>query len=74
MKIDDFLRMPVGMTPEQWEAELKRQENIKKRIRNLSFQRDDYEDSYAMTGDQKWKDKLDKVNKKMQELAKQLNQ
>ena len=69
MKLEDFLKMPVGMTPEQWEHELERQDKIKKKIRSLSFKRDDYEDGYALTRDQKWKDKLDKVNDKIAKLA-----
>ena len=72
MKLEDFLKMPVGMTPEQWEYELERQDNIKKKIRALSLKRDDYEDGYALTGDQKFKDKLDKVNDKIAKLAKEL--
>ena len=72
MTLNDFLKMPKGMTPEEWEKELKRQEKIKREIRRLSFKRDDYEDSYSMTGDQKWKDKLDDVNNKIEKLANRL--
>lgn len=72
MKLEDFLKMPVGMTPEQLEEEIKRQDSIKKKIRSLSFKRDDYEDGYALTGDQKFKDKLDKVNDKIAKLAMEL--
>lgn len=72
MKLEDFLKMPVGMTFEQWEEELKRQDRIKKKLRALSLKRDDCEDGYALTGDQKFKDKLNKVNDKIAKLAMEL--
>ena len=70
MTIKDFLKMPTGMTPEQWEETLKEQEKIRKKIIRLSNERDSLEDGYELTGDKKFKDNLDKVNSKIDKLVK----
>lgn len=73
MTIKDLLSMPVGYTPQTWEIELKRKDKIKKKIRKLSELKYDYEDGYEISGNQKFKDKLDKVNHQIEELLDQLN-
>lgn len=72
MTIKELLSMPVGYTPQTWEIELKRRDKIKKKIRKFSELKYDYEDGYEISGNQKFKDKLDKVNNQIEELLKQL--
>lgn len=72
MTIEEFLSMPQGYTPEQWQKELKHRKRIEARLRKLSTNRDFLEDSYDMTGDMKIKEQLDEIISEMDKLRSKL--
>lgn len=73
MTIKEFLSMPQGYTPEQWQKELKHRKRIEVRLRKLSTDRDFLEDSYAMTGEMKIKEQLDEIISEMDKLRSKLD-
>ena len=79
MTIQDLLNMPKGMTPEQWEEELKRRDRIRKKLYRLSSQRDDYRDKLDVLsceeGSERYnrtKEQLDKITSTIEKLRKEI--
>ncbi len=73
MTIKEFLSMPQGYTPEQWQKELNHRKRIEAKLRKLSTDRDFLEDSYIMTCDTKIKKQLDETISKMEKLKSELS-
>ena len=79
MTIQDLLNMPVGMTPEQWDDELKRRKRIELKLSRLSMKRDSLEDKLDVLSDEigserynKTKAELDTVLSNIENLRKRL--
>ena len=79
MTIQDILSMPKGMTPEQWEKELKRRERIRQKLHRLSVERDCYADKLDVLsceeGSERYnwtKKQLDKVTATIEKLRKEV--
>jgi hypothetical protein len=79
MTIQDILSMPKGMTPEQWEKELKRRERIRQKLHRLSVERDCYQDKLDVLsceeGSERYnwtKKQLDKVTATIEKLRKEV--
>lgn len=79
MTIQDILSLPKGMTPEQWEKELKRRERIRQRLHRLSVERDCYQDKLDVLsceeGSERYnwtKKQLDKVTSTIEKLRKEV--
>ena len=68
----DILSMPQGYTPEQWQKELNRRKRIERKIYKLSEERDFCEDSYSMTSDEKFKERLSSVLIEIENLKNKL--
>ena len=80
MTIQDLLRMPKGMTPDEWESEIRRQDKINKKIRKLLSYREDIEDALDVLKDEigsarygEKESKLKSINYKIEKLRKELN-
>ena len=52
MTSSEFLSMPKGMKPDEWEAELKRQNKINDRLRKLNTERYDLLDALDVLKDE----------------------
>lgn len=79
MTIQDILSMPKGMTPEQWEKELKRRERIRQKLHRLSVERDCYQDKLDVLsceeGSERYnwtKKQLDKIMATIEKLRKEV--
>lgn len=79
MTIQDILSMPKGMTPEQWEKELKRRERIRQKLHRLSVERDCYQDKLDVLsceeGSERYnwtKKQLDKITATIEKLGKEI--
>lgn len=79
MTIQDILSMPKGMTPEQWEKELKRRERIRQKLHRLSVERDCYQDKLDVLsceeGSERYnwtKKQLDKITATIEKLRKEI--
>ena len=79
MTIQDILSMPKGMTPEQWEKELKRRERIRQKLHRLSVERDCYQDKLDVLsceeGSERYnwtKKQLDKITATIDSLRKEI--
>lgn len=79
MTIQDLLRMPKGMKPDEWEAEIKRRDKINKKIRKLLSDREDIEDALDVLKDEigsarysEKESKLKSINSKIEKLRKEL--
>jgi len=64
--------MPTGMTPEQWEETLKKQEKIRKKLKRLSIDLDFCLDGYTMTRKEKFREQADQIKPEMDKLKKNL--
>lgn len=80
MTIQDLLRMPKGMKPDEWESEIKRRDKINKKIMKLLIDREDIEDALDVLKDEIGSDrysekesKLKSINSKIEKLRKELN-
>ena len=73
MTLREFLSMPQGYTPEQWQKELNQRKRIESKLRKLSTERDFLEDSYVMTGEAKIKRQLDETISKIEKLKSELS-
>lgn len=80
MTIQDLLRMPKGMTPDEWDNELKRRDNINKKIKKLLTDKQDTEDALDVLkdeiGSERYKKKeihLKEIELKIERLRKELN-
>lgn len=79
MTIQDILSMPKGMTPEQWEKELKRRERIRQKLHRLSVGRDCYQDKLDVLsceeGSERYnwtKKQIDKITATIEKLRKEV--
>lgn len=79
MTIQDILSMPKGMTPEQWEKELKRRDRIQKKLYRLTVERDCYGDKLDVLsceeGSERYnwtKKQLEKVTATIEKLRKEI--
>ena len=79
MTLQDIMSMPKGMTPEQWEKELKRRERIQKKLYRLSLERDDYQDKLDVLsceeGSERYnrtKEQLNKITVTTEKLRKEI--
>lgn len=79
MTIQDILSMPKGMTPEQWEKELKRRERIRQKLHRLSVERDCYQDKLDVLsceeGSERYnwtKKQLNKITATIEKLRKEV--
>ena len=79
MTIQDILSMPKGMTPEQWNTELKRRERIRKKLHRLSVERDCYQDKLDVLSCEEGSDRynwtkkqLDKVTATIEKLREEI--
>ena len=65
MTIQEFLTMPVGMNPEDWDKELKRRKRIRNKIYKLAVLLQDYEDKLDVLEDEKgskrWNDTQENI-------------
>lgn len=80
MTIQDLLSMPKGMTPDEWDKELKRRDKINKKLRNLLTDKQDTEDALDVLKDEieseRYKKKetyLKEIELKIEKLRKELN-
>lgn len=79
MTIQDILSMPKGITPEQWEKELKRRERIRQKLHRLSVERDCYQDKLDVLsceeGSERYnwtKKQLDKITATIEKMRKEV--
>lgn len=68
MTLDEMLMMPVGMTIEEWKAELKRRKTIKKKIGKLSIDIDFEVDALTVLKDEIGSERWMKHNSRMYTL------
>lgn len=65
MTIQEFLTIPVGVTPEDWEKELKRRKRIRNKIYKLAVLLQDYEDKLDVLDDERgskrWNDTQENI-------------
>jgi len=80
MTIQDLLRMPKGITPDEWDAEIKRRDKINKKIRKLLSDRENITDALDVLKDEigsaRYKEKeskLKSINSNIEKLRKELN-
>ena len=69
MTIQDILSMPKGMTPEQWEKELKRRDRIKKKLYRLTVERDCYEDKLDVLSCEEGSDRYNWTKKQLEKVT-----
>ena len=79
MTLQDILSMPKGMTPEQWEKELKRRDRIRKKLHILDVERDFCQDKLDVLSCEeeserynRTKEQLDKVTANIEKLRKEI--
>ena len=65
MTIQEFLTMPVGVTPEDWEREIKRRKRVRDKIYKLAILLQDYEDKLSVLederGSKRWDDTQENI-------------
>ncbi len=68
MTIQDLLRMPRGMKPDEWEAELKRKDKINNQLRKLNTERYDLLDALDVLKDEIGSDRYNKKKSRLSEV------
>lgn len=68
MTLSEFLSMPKGMKPDEWEAELKRRNKINDRLRKLSTERYDLLDALDVLKDEVGSDRYNKKKSRLSEV------
>lgn len=60
MTLSEFLSMPKGMKPDEWESELKRKNKINNQLRKLNAERYDLLDALDVLKDEVGSDRYNK--------------
>ena len=68
MTIQDLLKMPKGMKPDEWEAELKRRNKINDQLMKLSTERYDLLDAIDVLKDEIGSDRYNKKKSRLSEV------
>lgn len=68
MTIQDLLKMPKGMKPNEWEAELKRRNRISGQLRKLNTERYDLLDALDVLKDEIGSDRYNKKKSRLSEV------
>ncbi len=68
MTIQDLLRMPRGMKPDEWEAELKRKNKINNQLRKLNTERYDLLDALDVLKDEIGSDRYNKKKSRLSDV------
>ncbi len=68
MTIQDLLKMPKGMKPDEWEAELKRRNKINNQLMKLSTERYDLLDAIDVLKDEIGSDRYNKKKSRLSEV------
>jgi tetrahydromethanopterin S-methyltransferase subunit G len=68
MTIQDLLRMPKGMKPDEWESELKRRNKINSQLRKLNTERYDLLDALDVLKDEIGSDRYNKKKSRLSEV------
>lgn len=69
MTLQDILSMPKGMTPEQWEKELKRRERIRKKLHRLDVERDFCQDKLDVLSCEEGSERYNQAKKQLDRLT-----
>ena len=68
MTLSEFLSMPKGMKPDEWEVELKRRNKINNQLRKLSTERYDLLDALDVLKDEVGSDRYNKKKSMLSEV------
>ena len=68
MTLSEFLSMPKGMKPDEWESELKRKNNINSQLRKLNTERYDLLDALDVLKDEIGSDRYNKKKSMLSEV------
>lgn len=68
MTIQDLMRMPKGMKPDEWEAELKRRNKINNQLRKLTTERYDLLDALNILKDEIGSDRYNKKKSRLSDV------
>lgn len=68
MTIQDLLRMPKGMKPDEWEAELKCRNKINNQLRKLNTERYDLLDALDVLKDEIGSDRYNKKKSRLSQV------
>ena len=68
MTLSEFLSMPKGMKPDEWEDELKRKNKINKQLRKLNTERYDLLDALDVLKDEIGSDRYNKKKSRLSEV------
>lgn len=68
MTLSEFLSMPKGMKPDEWESELKRKNKINNQLRKLNTERYDLLDALDVLKDEVGSDRYNKKKSRLSEV------
>lgn len=68
MTLSEFLSMPKGMKPDEWEAELKRRNKINSQLRKLNTERYDLLDALDVLKDEIDSDRYNKKKSRLSDV------
>lgn len=68
MTLSEFLSMPKGMKPDEWEAELKRKDKINNQLRKLNTEYYDLLDALDALKDEVGSDRYNKKKSRLSEV------
>lgn len=68
MTLSEFLSMPKGMKPDEWESELKRKNKINSQLRKLNTERYDLLDALDVLKDEIGSDRYNKKKSMLSEV------
>ena len=68
MTLSEFLSMPKGMKPDEWEVELKRKDRINNQLRKLNTERYDLLDALDVLKDEIGSDRYNKKKSRLSEV------
>jgi tetrahydromethanopterin S-methyltransferase subunit G len=68
MTLSEFLSIPKGMKPDEWESELKRRNKINSQLRKLNTERYDLLDALDVLKDEIGSDRYNKKKSRLSEV------
>lgn len=68
MTLSEFLSMPKGMKPDEWESELKRKDRVNNQLRKLNIERYDLLDALDILKDEISSDRYSKKKSRLSEV------
>lgn len=68
MTLSEFLSMPKGIKPDEWESELKRKNKINNQLRKLNTERYDLLDALDVLKDEVGSDRYNKKKSRLSEV------